>query len=155
MTIKVMLRPYRGAPVIRDVPITIPLQATRGTHAARAGERFGFAQPRAQPVCCAGTTGQPRTAHHSAQPYAAQRPRVCELLKPTPTLMVEDKELPGAPLSQMNVLNQNLPPDSVLLRETVARRMVGAAGRGHRRHCVGVYIKVQNKRLARRRVLCL
>jgi hypothetical protein len=40
------------------------------------------------------------------------------LLKAAPTLVVEDKELPGAPLSQLNVLNQNLPADSALLRET-------------------------------------
>jgi hypothetical protein len=39
-------------------------------------------------------------------------------MKPAPTLVVEDKEMPGAPLSQLNVLNLTLPSDSALLRET-------------------------------------
>jgi len=29
--VKVQLRPYRGSPVIRDVQVTIPPQAVRGT----------------------------------------------------------------------------------------------------------------------------
>ena len=31
VNVKVQLRPYRGSPVIRDVQITIPPQAVRGT----------------------------------------------------------------------------------------------------------------------------
>ena len=43
------------------------------------------------------------------------------LLQPTPTLLVEDKELPNAPLSQINVLDQRRNPvGSILLRESTA-----------------------------------
>ena len=43
------------------------------------------------------------------------------LFKPTPTLLVEDKELPDAPLSEINVLDQRrLPGNSALLRESTA-----------------------------------
>jgi hypothetical protein len=41
------------------------------------------------------------------------------LLKPTPTLLLEDKELPDAPLSELNVLDQRpIPGNSALLRES-------------------------------------
>jgi hypothetical protein len=37
------------------------------------------------------------------------------LLQPTPTLLVEDKELPNAPISEINVLNQRQSPGSTRL----------------------------------------
>ena len=43
------------------------------------------------------------------------------LLQPTPTLLVEDKELPNAPLSEINVLDQRRSSgSSLLLRESTA-----------------------------------
>ncbi len=65
VTVKVLLRPYRGDPVIKDVPITIPPQAARGSTGARASQRFRFAQPDSQSVRGAGALGKPRAAHHA------------------------------------------------------------------------------------------
>ena len=43
------------------------------------------------------------------------------LYKPTPTLMVQDKEFPDAPLSEINILNQRrLPSNATLLRESAS-----------------------------------
>lgn len=43
------------------------------------------------------------------------------LLQPTPTLLMEDKELPNAPLSEISVLDQRRSPGSpLLLRESTA-----------------------------------
>src|SRR5262249_13561524 len=43
------------------------------------------------------------------------------LLQPAPTLLLEDKEFPNAPLSQIQVLDsRRTPGTSVLLRESVA-----------------------------------
>jgi hypothetical protein len=118
VTIKVMLRPYRGAPVIREIPITIPLQATRGS-ALRVQVSDSDTLNRIPNQLAA----QGRLASLEQLITLLNRTRrndrvYVELLKPAPTLILEDKELPGAPLSQLNVLNQTLPADSALLRET-------------------------------------
>jgi hypothetical protein len=43
------------------------------------------------------------------------------LVQPTPTLLVEEKELPNAPISQINVLDQRRTQgSSLLLRESTA-----------------------------------
>jgi hypothetical protein len=118
VTIKVMLRPYRGAPVIREIPITIPLQATRGsTLRVQVSDSDTLNRIPNQ------LAAQGRLASLEQLITMLNRTRrndrvYVELLKPAPTLILEDKELPGAPLSQLNVLNQTLPADSALLRET-------------------------------------
>jgi hypothetical protein len=120
VVIKVMLRPYRGTPVIRDVPITIPPQAARGSM-LRALVSDSESLNRVTNLLTAqgrlGGLDQLITLLNRAR----RNNRVyVTLLKPTPTLVVEDKELPGAPLSQINVLNQTLPSTSALLRESAA-----------------------------------
>jgi len=116
--IKVMLRPYRGAPVIREVPITIPLQAARGS-TLRAQVSDSDSLNRITNLL----TTQGRLGGLEQLITLLNRTRrnnrvYVTLLKPAPTLVVDDKELPGAPLSQLNVLNQTLPANSALLRET-------------------------------------
>ena len=121
LTIKVMLRPYRGDPVTRDVPITMPAQAMRGSIVrvqvsdseslnripnlfAAQGRLGGLEQ----------LIGLLNRERHNNQLYVT-------LFKPTPTLLVQDKELPDAPLSEINVLDQRrLPGNSALLRESAA-----------------------------------
>ncbi len=121
LTVKVMLRPYRGNPVIRDVPITIPAQAMRGSIVrvqvsdseslnrlpnmfAAQGRLGGLEQ----------LIGLLNRERHNNQLYVT-------LFKPTPTLLVQDKELPDAPLSEINVLDQRrLPGNTALLRESAA-----------------------------------
>jgi SpoIVB peptidase S55 len=116
--VKVMLRPYRGAPVVREVPITIPLQATRGT-TLRAMVSDSDSLNRIPNLLAT----QGRLASLDQLITLLNRTRrndrvYVTLLKPAPTLLLGDKELPGAPLSQLNVLSQTLPADSALLRET-------------------------------------
>ncbi len=116
--IKVMLRPYRGAPVIREIPVTIPLQAARGS-TLRAQVSDSDTLNRVSNLL----TAQGRLGSLEQLITLLNRTRrndrmYVSLLKPAPTLIVEDKEMPGAPLSQLNVLNQTLPSDSALLRET-------------------------------------
>jgi hypothetical protein len=118
VNIKVMLRPYRGSPVVREVPITIPAQATHGTM-LRAMVSDADSLNRVPNLLAA----QGRLGNLEQLITLLNRTRrndrvYVTLLKAAPTLVVEDKELPGAPLSQLNVLNQTLPADSALLRET-------------------------------------
>jgi hypothetical protein len=120
INVKVLLRPYRGSPFIQEVPVTIPAQASRGNlrilvsdadtlnrigHflAANAGRLAGLNQ-------LITLINRERRNH---QLYIT-------LLQPNPTLVVEDKELPNAPLSQINVLDQQRKGGgSILLRESV------------------------------------
>jgi hypothetical protein len=122
ISVKVQLRPYRGAPIMHEVPITIPPQAARGPLRIlvsdsetlnRMGRFFTFGP-------------QSRLAGLEQLITLLNRERrnnrlYVTLLQPTPTLLVEDKELPNAPLSQINVLDQRRAPgSSLLLRESVA-----------------------------------
>jgi hypothetical protein len=123
VSVKVLLRPYRGAPVIQDVPIAIPAQAARGTTLRilvsdsetlnRMSRLFTFAP-------------QGRLAGLEQLITLLNRERrndrlYVTLLQPTPTLLVEDKELPNAPLSEINVLDQRRSAGgSMLLRESTA-----------------------------------
>jgi len=121
VVIKVMLRPYRGAPFIRDVPITIPPQAARGTTLRVQVSDSDSLNRLANLFTSQGRLGGLEQLitllnreRHNNQLYVT-------LMKPTPTLMVDDKELPNAPLSEINVMDQRrLPGNSVLLRESSA-----------------------------------
>ncbi len=120
INVKVLLRPYRGSPFIQEVPVTIPAQASRGnlrilvSDAATLNRIGNF---------LAANTG--RLAGLDQLITLINRERrnhqlYITLLQPNPTLVVEDKELPNAPLSQINVLDQQRKGGgSILLRESV------------------------------------
>jgi hypothetical protein len=119
--IKIMLRPYRGSPEIQQVPITIPMQAERGsmlhvlvsdsTSLNRLTNQFA-------------SQGRLNSLEQLVSVLNRERRNnrlYVTLFKPTPTLLVEDKELPDVPLSEIDVLNQRQTPGNpVLLRESTA-----------------------------------
>jgi hypothetical protein len=116
--VKVMLRPYRGEPVVREVPITIPVQATRGTRLRALVSDSDSLNRVPNFLATQGRLGSLEQLITLLNRTRRNDRLYVTLLKAGPTLIVEDKELPGAPLSQLNVLNQTLPADSALLRET-------------------------------------
>jgi hypothetical protein len=121
VTIKVMLRPYRGAPFIRDVPITIPAQAARGTTVRIQVSDSDSLNRLANLFTSQGRLGGLEQLITLLNRERRNNQLYVTLLKPTPTLMVDDKELPNAPLSEINVMDQRrLPGNSVLLRESSA-----------------------------------
>ena len=122
VNVKALLRPYRGAPFLQEVPITIPPQAARGTQMHilvsdsdqlnRMSRLFTLAPGR-----LAGLEQLIRLLNRERR----NNRLYVTLLQPTPTLLVEDKELPNAPLSEINVLDQRRSPGgSLLLRESTA-----------------------------------
>jgi hypothetical protein len=121
VTVKVLLRPYRGNPIIRDVPITIPPQAARGSMVRVQVSDSDSLNRIPNQFAAQGRLGSLEQlitllnrARHNNQLYVT-------LFKPTPTLLVQDKELPDAPLSEINILDQRrLPGNSALLRESMA-----------------------------------
>jgi hypothetical protein len=112
--VKVLLRPYRGEPFIQEVPVTIPPQAARGAlqllvcdaeSLNRMTQSFGAASQLAGLDELVALLNRER---HNDRLYAA-------LMQSSPTLLVEDKELPNVPLSQINILDQRRNPGGARL----------------------------------------
>ncbi|MGC1684606.1 MAG: hypothetical protein WA734_03200 [Candidatus Acidiferrales bacterium] len=118
--VKVLLRPYRGSPFIQEIPITIPLQSARGPMELLVsdGETLNrMTQPFGAPSQLAGLdelVAMMNRERHNDRLYAA-------LMQPTPTLLVEDKELPNVPLSEINIMDQRRNPGAArLLNQSAA-----------------------------------
>jgi SpoIVB peptidase S55 len=112
--VKVLLRPYRGEPFIQEVPVTIPPQAAPGPLELlvcdaetlnRMTQPFG---PISQLAGLDELVALINRERHNDRLYAA-------LLQSSPTLLVEDKELPNVPLSQINVVDQRRNPGGARL----------------------------------------
>jgi len=121
VVVKVLLRPYRGSPMIREVPITIPPQAARGSTLRVQVSDSDSLNRTANQVAAQGRLGGLDQLISLLNKERRNNRLYVTLLKPTPTLLVKDKQLPDAPLSQINVLDQRrLPGTSSLLRESTA-----------------------------------
>jgi hypothetical protein len=114
--VKVLLRPYRGAPFIQEIPITVPAQTTRGSLELVVSDA-AFLNRNVQSLAFTSQGQLPglgelinliNRQRHNDRLYAT-------LLQPTPTMLVEDKELPNVPLSTINVLDQRDNPGSARL----------------------------------------
>jgi hypothetical protein len=123
VNVKVLLRPYRGAAVIQEVPITIPPQAARGT-ALRILVSDSETLNRMPRLLAFAPLGRLAGLEQLITLLNRERRNnrlYVTLLQPTPTLLVEDKELPNAPLSEINVLDQRRSSGGTfLLRESTA-----------------------------------
>ncbi len=123
VNVKVLLRSYRGTPTMQEIPITIPAQASRGPlrilvsdsdSLNRVSRFFSFS-----PQSRLSGLGQLITLLNRER---RNNRLYVTLLQPSPTLLLDDKELPNAPLSQINVLDQRRGGSSasLLLRESIA-----------------------------------
>jgi hypothetical protein len=123
LRVKVLLRPYRGAPVITEVPITIPAQVALGSTLRVQVSDADWMNRSVRPLT-AGSPGNLAGLEQLITLLNKERRNdrlYVAIFEPTPTLLVEDKELPNAPLSQINVLDhRNAPGGAQLLRESVA-----------------------------------
>ena len=107
LSVKVLLHPYRGAPFIQEIPVTIPAQATRGS-LQLVVSGADFLNRNVQSLAATSQGQLPgleeliqltNRERHNDRVYAT-------LLQSTPTMLVEDKELPNVPISAINVLDQ-------------------------------------------------
>ena len=120
VNVKVMLRPYRGAPFTQQIPIIIPPQSVRGPLElvicdSETLNRLtqGYGGP-SQLTGLDQLIALLNRERRNDRLYAA-------LLQPTPTLLVEDKQLPNVPLSEINIMNQRRNPGgSTLLWHSLA-----------------------------------
>jgi hypothetical protein len=107
VAVKVLLRPYRGAPFIQEIPVTIPPQSARGNLQLVVSD----AETLNRNVQSLSTGSQAQLPGLEELIKLINRERqndrlYATLLQPTPTLLVEDKEMPNAPVSEINVLDQ-------------------------------------------------
>lgn len=123
VNVKVLVRGYRGTPVMREVAITIPPQAPRGplrilvsdSESLNRVSRFFSFSPQSRLSGLGQLITLLNRERRNNRLYVT-------LLQPSPTLLLDDKELPNAPLSQINVLDQRRTGSnaSLLLRESIA-----------------------------------
>jgi hypothetical protein len=116
VAVKVLLRPYRGAPFLQEIPVTIPAQTTRGSLQLVVSDA-AFLNRNVQSLAASSQGQLPgleelieliNRERHNDRLYAT-------LLQSTPTVLVEDKEMPNIPLSAINVLNQRQNPGNARL----------------------------------------
>jgi hypothetical protein len=109
--VKVQLRPYRGPMFVQEMSVTIPPQSARGqlqlviSDANFVNRNVAMAE--------ATTDGQLPGLEQLVNLINLQQQNdrlYATLLQPTPTLMVEDKVMPNAPASEINVLDQRQNP---------------------------------------------
>lgn len=112
--VKVVLQPYRGERLVREVPVTIPAQAAKGQLRVLVSDatllnritRMLFFGRQLPSLARFG----PRVTSLEQLISLLNRERrndrlYVSVFQRTPTMLVEDKILPSVPLSQMNVLN--------------------------------------------------
>jgi len=119
--VKVLLRPYRGTPFLQEMPVTIPM-AARGTLRVvvsdadtlnRMSNTLAFS-PYAR---LAGLEQLIRVLNRERR----NNRLYVSLLQPAPTLLVEDKELPNTPLTEIEVVGPGRTLGGpTLLRESLA-----------------------------------
>jgi hypothetical protein len=124
LRVRVLVRPYRGAPQIEETSVRVPEQASRGTTLRvlvsdgdllnRASRGFAFAGAGGGPAGLDQLISLLNRERRNDRLYVG-------LFVPTPTLLWDDKELPNIPLSQINIVDGRPAPGSVqVLRESLA-----------------------------------
>lgn len=126
--VKVLLRPYRGEPFIREVPVTIPDQASRGNLEVLVSDAEVLDRA-LQPFPGSGQ-GQLHGLDELIRTINRERQDdrlYVTLLQNSPTLLVEDKEMPNIPASQLNVLDGGRVPGGprMLFQSMIGENSVG------------------------------
>jgi hypothetical protein len=121
VTVRVQLRPYRGSPVIRDVPIAIPPQAVRGTTMQILASDSGTLN---RMSVISGSQARLDSLEQLISVLNRERRNnrlYVTLLDSSPTMVVQDKVMPNVPASQINLLDQRGgPASSLVVRESAA-----------------------------------
>jgi hypothetical protein len=119
ISIKTLLRPYRGAPFIREIPLTVPAEATPGVLRVLVSDAGALNQA-GQFFVNAGQgalTDLDDLIHVLNSERANDRLYVT-LLQATPTLVVDGTELPGAPPSLMQIIPGQKQGNTVVVNES-------------------------------------
>ena len=122
--VKVVLQPYRGPRLVREIPIEVPPQAAKGSLRVLVSDALLLNRiTRTMQLSFGLRLGRqlaPRVSSLEQLIALINRERrndrlYVSLFQRTPTLLVEDKVLPSIPLSQMNVLNPRQTPGGTIV----------------------------------------
>ncbi|HXE76097.1 MAG TPA: hypothetical protein VNN18_10745 [Candidatus Xenobia bacterium] len=116
VSVKVVLRPYRGERIVQDIPMTIPPQATKGDLRILVSDATLLNR-----LTTSLLLGPAQQFPGAFQARLTSLDQLISLLnrerrndhlyvsifQSTPTVLLEDKILPSVPLSQINVLNDD------------------------------------------------
>jgi hypothetical protein len=105
--VKALLRPYRGASFIQEIPVTIPPQTEPGTLQIVVSDA-DFLNQNVQ-YLAASSEGQLAGLEELVRLLNRERHNdrlYATLFQSAPTILIDDKELPNAPVSAINVLDQ-------------------------------------------------
>jgi hypothetical protein len=121
VNVKVQLRPYRGSPVIRDMQITVPPQAERGS-VMQVLVSDSATLNRMSVI--SGSQGRLQNLEQLISALNRERRNnrlYVTLLESTPTLVLQDKVMPNVPASQISLLDQRGgPASSQVVRQSAA-----------------------------------
>jgi hypothetical protein len=104
ITIETVLRPYRGESIVRQIPVKVPTSTPKGTLRILVSDgdtldrSRRFSPALGQRLDLGSTIALLNKEHPNTHLYVS-------LLEPNPQAMVEDKVMPGLPLSVMNVMD--------------------------------------------------
>ncbi|HJZ63693.1 MAG TPA: SpoIVB peptidase S55 domain-containing protein [Candidatus Acidoferrum sp.] len=124
LRVRVLLRPYRGAPRIEETTVRVPDQTAHGTVLRvlvcdaewlnRASRGFAFAGASTGPEGLDQLIGLLNRERRNDRLYVG-------LFAPSPAMLWDDKEMPNVPLSQITIVDGKPGPGSVqVLRESLA-----------------------------------
>jgi hypothetical protein len=124
LRVRVLLRPYRGAPRVEETTVRVPEQIVRGTTLRVLVSDADLLNRASRGFFFAGAGGGPTGLDQLISLLNRERRNdrlYVGLFVPAPTLLWDDKELPNVPLSQINVVDGRPAPGGVqVLRESLA-----------------------------------
>ena len=103
ITIEAVLRPYRGDPIVRQIPVKIPTSVPKGQLRILVSDSETLDRSRKLPTTFGRTLQLGSTIDLLNKEHANNNLYV-SLLEANPEAMVEDKVMPTLPLSVMNVM---------------------------------------------------
>jgi hypothetical protein len=103
ITIEAVLRPYRGDPIVRQIPVKIPTSVPKGQLRILVSDSETLDRSRKIPAAFGRTLQLGSTIDLLNKEHANNNLYV-SLLEANPEAMVEDKVMPTLPLSVMNVM---------------------------------------------------
>jgi hypothetical protein len=101
--VEAVLRPYRGEPIVRQIPVKIPSSTPQGSLRILVSDGDVLDRMRRPPAAFGPKLDLPSTIAQLNKEHANTRLYV-SLLESDPEAMVEDKVMPALPLSIMNVM---------------------------------------------------
>jgi hypothetical protein len=105
ITVEAVLRPYRGEPIVRQIPIKVPTSTARGTLRILVSDADSLDKQQRQAMQAQRDRADLSTTIAQLNQTHANHALYVSLLESNPQAMVDDKVMPALPVSVMNVMD--------------------------------------------------